>query len=151
MHAQSCPTLRDPMDCSLPASSVHGIFQAKILHWVAIFFNPEYRPNPGIKPVSPVLLLWQADSLRLASPRSPKWNHTLCTLFCLAFFTQHNWDSSILLHVSLVHSFLFYPPIDGFACLQFLTITNKAVTDMNKWTSHESVFGPIFPFLPGKI
>ena len=28
--AQSCPTLRDPMDCSLPGSSVHGIFQAKI-------------------------------------------------------------------------------------------------------------------------
>ena len=34
--AQSCPTLRDPMDCSLPGSSVHGIFQARILEWVAI-------------------------------------------------------------------------------------------------------------------
>ena len=34
--AQSCPTLCDPMDCSLPGSSVHGIFQAKILEWVAI-------------------------------------------------------------------------------------------------------------------
>ena len=33
---QSCPTLRDPMDCSLPGSSVHGIFQARILEWVAI-------------------------------------------------------------------------------------------------------------------
>ena len=33
--AQSCPTLRDPMDCSLPASSVHGIFQARALEWVA--------------------------------------------------------------------------------------------------------------------
>ena len=36
--AQSCPTLRDPMDCSLPGSSVHGIFQARILEWVAIAF-----------------------------------------------------------------------------------------------------------------
>ena len=33
---QSCPTLWDPMDCSLPGSSVHGIFQARILEWVAI-------------------------------------------------------------------------------------------------------------------
>ena len=37
--AQSCPTLCDPMDCSLPGSSVHGIFQAKILEWVAISFS----------------------------------------------------------------------------------------------------------------
>ena len=33
---QSCPTLHDPMDCSLPGSSVHGIFQARVLEWVAI-------------------------------------------------------------------------------------------------------------------
>ena len=36
--AQSHPTLRDPMDCSLPGSSVHGIFQARVLEWVAIAF-----------------------------------------------------------------------------------------------------------------
>ena len=36
---QSCPTLRDPMDCSLPGSSVHGIFQAKVLEWGAIAFS----------------------------------------------------------------------------------------------------------------
>ena len=36
---QSCPTLRDPMDCSLPGSSVHGIFQARVLEWVAIAFS----------------------------------------------------------------------------------------------------------------
>ena len=36
--AQSCPTLRDPMDCSLAGSSVHGIFQARVLEWVAIAF-----------------------------------------------------------------------------------------------------------------
>ena len=34
--AKSCPTLCDPMDCSLPGSSVHGILQARILAWVAI-------------------------------------------------------------------------------------------------------------------
>ena len=36
--AQSYPTLSDPMDCSLPGSSVHGIFQARVLKWVAIAF-----------------------------------------------------------------------------------------------------------------
>ena len=38
---QSCPTLLDPMDCSLPGSSVHGIFQARVLEWVAIAFSGE--------------------------------------------------------------------------------------------------------------
>ena len=37
--AQSCPTLCDPMDCSPPGSSVHGIFQAWILEWVAVSFS----------------------------------------------------------------------------------------------------------------
>ena len=37
--AQSCPTLRDPMDCSLPGSSIHGIFQARVLEWGAIAFS----------------------------------------------------------------------------------------------------------------
>ena len=36
---QSCPTLHDPMDCSLPGSSVHGIFQARVLEWSAIDFS----------------------------------------------------------------------------------------------------------------
>ena len=37
--AQSCPTFRDLMDCSLPGSSVHGIFQARVLEWGAIAFS----------------------------------------------------------------------------------------------------------------
>ena len=37
--AQSCLTLRDPMDCSPPGSSVHGIFQARVLEWGAIAFS----------------------------------------------------------------------------------------------------------------
>ena len=37
--AQSCPTLRDPMDCSPPGSSIHGIFQARVLEWGAIAFS----------------------------------------------------------------------------------------------------------------
>ena len=41
--AQSCLTLRDPMDCSLAGSSIHGIFQARVLEWGAIAFS--IRPN----------------------------------------------------------------------------------------------------------
>ena len=37
--AQSCPTLSDPMDCSLPGSSTHRIFQARVLEWGAIAFS----------------------------------------------------------------------------------------------------------------
>ena len=39
MKVKSCPTLCNPMDCSLPGSSVHGIFQARVLEWVAISFS----------------------------------------------------------------------------------------------------------------
>jgi len=49
--AQLCPTLSNPMDCSLPGSSIHGIFQARILEWVAISFSrifPTQGLNPGL-------------------------------------------------------------------------------------------------------
>ena len=59
--ATSCPTLCDPVDCSPPDSSVHGILQARILEWVAISFSRDLS-NPGIEPY---LLHWQADSLPL--------------------------------------------------------------------------------------
>ena len=39
--AQSCPTPSDPMDCGLPVSSVHGIFQARVLEWGAIAFSDQ--------------------------------------------------------------------------------------------------------------
>ena len=51
---QSCLTLCDPMDRSPPGSSVHEIFQASILEWVATSF-PGDLPDPGMEPVSPVL------------------------------------------------------------------------------------------------
>ena len=43
--AQSGPTLRDPMDCSPPGSSIHGIFQARALEWVAIAFPAALEPR----------------------------------------------------------------------------------------------------------
>ena len=65
--AQPCPILCDPMDCSPPGSSVHGILQARILEWVAIP-SPRDLPNPGIEPRSPAL---QVDPLPSESPGKP--------------------------------------------------------------------------------
>ena len=63
---QSCPTLCNPVDCSSPDSSVHGILQARILEWVAIPFS-RGLPKQGIKPGSPAL---HADFLS-SEPPSP--------------------------------------------------------------------------------
>ena len=49
--AQSCPTLRDPVDRSLPGSSVHGISQARVLEWVAIAFSQ----SKGVAQLCPTL------------------------------------------------------------------------------------------------
>ena len=83
---QSCRTLRDPMDCSLPGSSIHGIFQARVLEWVVIAFSaPEHRLGNcgtwltcseacGISPdqgSNLCFLHWQADSLPLSHQGSP--------------------------------------------------------------------------------
>ena len=74
--AQSCLTLCDPMDCSLPGSSVHGILQTRILEWAAISF-PGDLPDPGTEPRSPTL---QANSLPSEPPGKP-------TTFIYAWFT----------------------------------------------------------------
>ena len=67
--AQSCLTLRDPMDCSLPGSSVHGTFQARVLEWGAIAFSdqlPEFTQTH---------VHWVGDAIQpyhpLSSPSAP--------------------------------------------------------------------------------
>ena len=54
--AQSCLTLSDPMDCSLPDSSVHGIFQARVLEWGAIAFS-EFLVESIIKMVLDTIII----------------------------------------------------------------------------------------------
>ena len=58
--AQSCLSLCDPMNYSLPGSSVHGIFQARRLEWVAISFSRGDLPDSRVEPGSPAL---QSDAL----------------------------------------------------------------------------------------
>ena len=65
---QSCPTLSDPMDCSLPGSSVHGIFQARILEWVAVTFSDcllEEPANPlGKERTKPIFHAYVLNSVK---------------------------------------------------------------------------------------
>ena len=55
--AQLCPTLSDPMNCSLPGSSIHGILQARILEWGAIAFSKVWKRKVKVKSLSHVWLL----------------------------------------------------------------------------------------------
>ena len=77
---QSYLTLCSPMDCSLPGSSIHGIFQARILEWVAISFS---RGSSPLRDWTCLLQLlhWQADSLPLSHLGDPLiccwWNAEL--------------------------------------------------------------------------
>ena len=61
VHAQSCPTLCDPMDSSLPGSSVHGILQAKNTGVSSHFLLRGIFPTQGSNPHLLCLLRWQAD------------------------------------------------------------------------------------------
>ena len=69
--AQWCPTLYNPMDCSHPGSSVHGILQARILEKIVIPFSREFS-DPVIEPRSLVLVL---DSLPSEAPGKPPFIH----------------------------------------------------------------------------
>ena len=75
MCAQSHLTLYHPMDCSLPGSSVHGIFQTRILEWVAMS-SCRGPSSPGITPLFPASPTLQVDSLPLCHQRGPyPWNN----------------------------------------------------------------------------
>ena len=73
LSLQSCLTLCDAMDHSLPGSSVQGILQARVLEWVVI---PSTRdlPNPGIKPTSPVSPAMADGLFTTEPPGKPYYN-----------------------------------------------------------------------------
>ena len=76
--AQSCPTLSDPMDCSSPGSSVHGIFPPEYCSCQYPFPSQGDLPDPGVKPRSPAL---QTDSLPSAAAAAAK-SLQLCPTLC---------------------------------------------------------------------
>ena len=101
--AKSCLTLCDPMDCSPPGSSVHGVFQARILEWFATSFSRDL-PDPGIESVSPA---WEADSLpgksRMVMEGKQLWSGRSCghlgilphenTRFLISSIPENIWGS----------------------------------------------------------
>ena len=78
---QSCPTLCDPMDCSLPGSSVHGIFQARVLEWGAVAFSiagglDQCKANTqGV-----VTRLWSPQCLDISTGNTPPRNPQISEL-----------------------------------------------------------------------
>ena len=74
LHAQSCPTLHNPMDCSLPGSSVHGISQASILEWVAIPFSRGFSWPRDWTQVSCVSCIGRWILYHWATREAHRWN-----------------------------------------------------------------------------
>jgi len=90
---QLCPTLCDPIDCSLPGSSIHGIFQARILEWVAISFSR--RSSQGYLCLSPAPApswddpnLSEHDRILCSKPiyQSPLWLLHACKMSAFSSF-----------------------------------------------------------------
>ena len=79
---QSCPTLWDPMDCSLSGSSVYGIFQARVLEWIAISFSrgifPTQESNRGLPHCRQTLYRLSHQG----SPIPKKGNAKECSKYC---------------------------------------------------------------------
>ena len=99
--AQSCLSLCDPVDCRPPGSSVLGIFQARILEWVAISF---YRrsPDPGIKPRSPTL---QADAL---TSEPPEERRDTCICRAESLHCSHKTITTLLISYTPIQNKKFF-------------------------------------------
>ena len=124
---QLCLTLCHAMDWSSPGSSVHGIFQARILKWVAIS-TPGDLPDPGIEPKLLLLLLQQADSLPLSHLESPFillpllvrdscllqtsscFQMLLTVLLCFCFFSIHVAERRELGEFTVIHALTGWLP-----------------------------------------
>ena len=80
----------NPLDCSLPDSSAHGIFQSRILEWVAISSSRGSFPAQGQNPVSPAMHLVSCITSRLFTaepPGKPKYSSRTCLNFFLKSYT----------------------------------------------------------------
>ena len=101
---QSCPTLSDPMDCSLPGSSVHGIFQARVLEWGAIAFS----------------CVFLEDNMTLATTDSP-------TSMEEAYFPQ-DYISNVFFYFLYCVLYFFFPIV-----ITLLLSVTKSCLQRRQW------------------
>ena len=148
--AQSCLTLRDPMDCSLPGSSVHGIFQARGLEWGAIAFSI-CRGDAEVKWVNACEALSQCFAPRQCSLRLAIV--TFHYRHCIFISTSSIWSFSIPLFLS--SSCLCFPPNSSAyrehcSCLKPLSASSILFIISKSVSSHWFFFpshGSYFPAL----
>ena len=143
--AQSYLTLCDPMNYSLPVSSIHGILQARILEWVAIPSLGDL-PDPGIKPGAPTS---QADSL----PSEPAENPFSICIHLLFFL--YSMLKEVSLFLSKTSSFLIQVSTQSHCCSpsaflyiilsHFMMAQRQANTDL-KAVPIQHAISNLFPF-----
>jgi len=108
--AQSCPTLRYPMVCSLPGSSIHGIFQARVLDWGAIAFSKDTWGTYNYKlDIKDFLMEDLTVHLRIATP-AKSWlvwelclnlEHFALTMFFFFFFFFYGEIATLIYFVGM--------------------------------------------------
>ena len=101
--AQSCLTLCDPVDCSLPGSSIHGIFQARVLEWVAISFSRGSSPPRDWTWVSYIVgrhfTLWATREVPSFSLCSPIYPSLLFFVFMFFLKTLSSIVEKLFIHI----------------------------------------------------
>ena len=113
--AQSCLTLSDPVDCSLPGSSVHGIFQARVLEWGAIAFS-------GISTQRNLFLLGEHCHFLF-------WNHILCNIKLYFSKSLMKNKFSVSLSPRFFLSLPFWIPVSASSWSQFcFNFQNQVLT-----------------------
>ena len=126
MCAQLCLTLYSLMDCSLPDSSVHGILQARILEYVAIF-SSRNRPTQGSNQHLPCLLHWQQSlyypatwgaQKRFIAYQKKKKKRALVLLF---FLSYESTEPTCIIHINLyIHTYFYLCSNSRYSAILFL-------------------------------
>ena len=104
---QSCPTLCNPMDCSLPGFSVHGILQARTLEWVAISFSDAWKWKVKVKSLSRVWLLATPWTAAYQAPPS------------MGFSEQQYWSWSAIAFSLLVCTIVYFKSTGEISAVAF--------------------------------
>ena len=120
---QSCLTLCDPMDCSLPVSSVHGILQARVLEWAAVF--PTQESNWGVLHCRQILF---------------QQNHSVVLFYWYlnmsesGYGFENSWPKSKC-SSSLSHSYILSPSLrNNILCTLFAVILDSVLTTTTKYS-----------------